>query len=227
MRQTFCSLILFIAIILPALAIEDSRWILTIQGKDKVEFGTEQLAGGLNIHWQTKLEFTIQNDRFNQGTGTATFVGDITTFSRPAEMFDCKLVNGIFSNRNGISFSTPHLRYKAFPLTGKIVGDKIQLNPFLEYPGNYYAVLYQCETSNELGSFWIERSPRIARELSKRQDATITFEESIYRARIKEINSISPGPQMELPLIDGFKFSVTQQYGLRTLNYSLSRVSNN
>lgn len=126
-----------------------------------------------------------------------------------------------------MSFSTPHLRYKAFPVAGRMVGDTIQLKPFLEYPGNYYAVLYRCETADELGSFWIERAPRIARELSKRQNTITKFEDGIYQAEIKEVKSIPPGPDIEIQLIDGLKFSVTEQYGLRKLEYSLTRVSQN
>ncbi len=224
MQPLFGLLILLIVSILPAHANENGRWKLTITGFDKIEFGTEKLAGGLNIHWQTTLEFKIEDNRFIQGTGVARLVDEITTFSRPAEMFNCELVNGTFASRTGMSFSMPHLRYKAFPVAGKVIEGSIQLNPFLEYPGNYYAVLYKCETTNELGSFWIERSPRVARELSKRQNAITKFEDGTYQANIKEVNGISPGPQLKLPLIDGLSFDLSEQYGLRRLEYSLSRI---
>ncbi|MCP4076336.1 MAG: hypothetical protein GY744_09145 [Gammaproteobacteria bacterium] len=224
MQSFFGLLILLIVSIPPVQAVENGRWKLTITGFDKIEFGTEKLAGGLNIHWQTELEFKIDDNRFIQGTGVARLLDDITTFSRPAEMFNCELVNGTFASRTGMSFSMPHLRYKAFPLAGKVMHDSVQLKPFLEYPGNYYAVLYQCETTNELGSFWVERSPRVARELSKRQNVMTKFEQGAYQANIKEVISISPGPQIEIPLIDGLSFSLSEQYGLRKLEYSLIRT---
>ncbi|MBT3204120.1 MAG: hypothetical protein HOM14_11900 [Gammaproteobacteria bacterium] len=225
MQTLFCLLILLIVSILPVQADENGRWKLTISGTDKIEFGTEKLAGGLNVQWKTVLEFKVENNRFLLGTGTAELVEEITTFSRPANMFDCQLVNGIFANRTGMSFSMPHLRYKAFPVAGKLLGKNIQLKPFLDYPGNYFAVLYRCETTNELGSFWLERSPRIAREMSKRQDTTTRFEAGIYQANIKEVKSIAPGPQLELPLIDGLSFSMSELYGLRLLEYSLNKMA--
>ncbi len=217
-------LILLIVSIPSVHAIENSRWLLTISGFDKLEFGTEKLAGGLNIEWKTLLEFSVRKGQFKVGTGKAEFIGDITGFSRPAEMFDCQLMNGTFSNRNGMSFSTPHLRYKSFPVTGRVIGNTIQLNPFLEYPGNYYAVLYRCKTANDLGAFWIDRSPRVARELSKRQNTITKLDEGIYQAEIKEVKSIPPGPEIEMQLIDGLKFSVTEQFGLRKLEYTLKRI---
>ena len=225
MQQIFGLLIILIVSIQTANAVEDGRWVLTIIGFDNLEFGTEHLAGGLNIQWKTELEFNIKNSQFGQGTGRASLVGEITTFSRPEDMFDCKLEKGTFASRSGMNFSMPHLRYKAFPLTGKMVGETVHLNSFLEYPGNYYAVLYHCQTDNELGSFWIERSPRIARELSKRQNTATSFEEGIYHANIKEVKSISPGSQLELPLVDGLKFSVTQQFGLTRQDYALNRIA--
>lgn len=206
-------------------ATENGRWVLTISGADKLEFGTQSLAGGLNIKWTARLDMTIENGQFKQGSGTARLSSEISPFSRPAGMFDCKLTKGTFSNRNGLSFYTPHLRYKSFPVAGKIEGNSIQINSLLEYPGNYYAVLYQCETSHESGSIWIERSPRLAGELSKRQNTITQYVDGIYRARVKEVKSISPGPQIELPLIDGLKFSVTRQYGLRKLEYRLNRIT--
>ncbi len=208
-------------------ASESSHWKLTITGKDKLEFGTEMLAGGLNIGWQTVLEFSIQDGQFKLGTGSAELLGEISPFSRPLAIFECQLTNGIFSNRNGKSFSTPHLRYKAFPVGGKIIGDTILLKPFLDYPGNYYAVLYQCETASELGSIWLERSPRVARELSKQQNAVTQVENGSYQVSIKEVKSILPGSEIELPLIDGLQFGFTEPNGIRKLHYVLSRIKQN
>jgi hypothetical protein len=203
----------------------NGRWKLTISGEDYLEFGTENLAGGLVINWLSNLEFTIRHGLFVQGTGTARLLPGIVGTSRPEDMFDCAQVSGTFANNSGQSFSTPHLRYRSFPMLGKVVDDSIRLNPHLEYPGNYYAVLYECKTRNSLGSFWLEQSPRIARELSKRQNALVDVTEAVYSANIKEVKTIAPGPEMEMPLVDGLSFSVTQEYGLRKLEYRLKKIS--
>lgn len=205
----------------------NGRWQLTINGQDRIEFGTEQLAGGLNIAWQTWIEFTLENGLFVQGTGKAALKPDINTFSRPDDMFSCEQVTGTFVSSSGISFNTPHLRYQAFPVRGQMQGNSVVLNPYFEYPGNYYAVLYDCETDNTLGSFWLERSPRIARELGKRQNALLKTEDGVYSASVKEVKNIPPGPEMAFQLIDGNRFSLTQQSGLRTLHYSLEKIAEN
>jgi len=204
----------------------DGRWRLTISGQDQIEFGTEHLAGGLHINWQTDLEFSISQGQFTQGTGSAKLDPEVTTFSRPEDMFDCHQVIGSFVSSSGISFSTPHLRFQAFPMTGKVINGKVQLNPFLEYPGNYYAVLYECQTQDSLGSFWLENSPRIARELSKRQDAMLKSDDKTYQASIKQVKNIAPGPEIIIPLQDGYELSLTQEYGLRKLHYQLKRIAN-
>ncbi len=202
----------------------DGRWQLVISGQDRIEFGTEHLAGGLHIHWQTDLEFLIKHGRFVQGTGTAQLDSEITSYSRPESMFECNQIKGSFVSRNGILFATPHLRFQAFPVAGKVVEENIHLNPSLAYPGNYYAVLYKCLTRDDLGSFWLENSPRIARELGKRQDSTLKTGEDGYQASIREVKTIAPGPEIVLPLKEGFEFSLSEDYGLRQLNYRLQRL---
>ncbi len=218
------SLLLLILIIQPVHAEFDGRWQLTILGRDRLEFGTEHLAGGLSLEWESVLAFSIENGLFKQGTGTARLLPDIVAVSRPDGMFACEQVSGTFANNNGQSFSTPHLRYKSFPLLGKVEKTMIRLNPHLDYPGNYYAVLYQCQTNNSLGSFWLEASPRIARELSKRQNALVNAKSGDYSAHVKEVKAIAPGPELEIPLVDGFQFSVTEEYGMRKLDYQLERI---
>jgi hypothetical protein len=224
MRSLFKSLIFLIISIHLAYAADDGRWQLVIDGVDRLEFGTQNLAGGISIGWQSILEFSIEGGQFEQGTGTARLLPEISAYSRPQGMFQCSQVSGTFASRSGMSFSTPHLRYQAFPLSGQIRGERVELVPFLEYPGNYYAVLYQCSTRSEFGDFWFERSPRISRELSKRQDSDLKLKEGEYRARIKEVKGILPGPSVEIPLIDGFALSVEHDYGARRLSYSLRRI---
>ncbi len=202
----------------------EGRWQLIITGQDRLEFGTEQLAGGLQIRWQSVLDFRITEGVFKQGTGTARLLPDILPFSRPPDMFDCHQESGTFASNTGQSFSTPHLRYRSFPMQGRVTGSRVILKPFLEYPGNYYAVLYACKTDKSLGSFWLENAPRIARELSKRQNAQLKAVGPEFNAHIKEVKNIAPGPELEIPLIEGLSFSLSEQYGLRQLHYELIRV---
>ncbi len=217
-------LILLIVTMQPVHAQVDGRWKLTIEGSDRLEFGTENLAGGLIIPWLSELEFTIKNGVFNQGTGSARLLPDIRAYSRPEEMFECEKVKGIFASNSGQSFSTPHLRYKAFPMLGKVIDGRVQLLPYLEYPGNYYAVLYRCSTSDTRGSFWLERAPRVARELSRRQNAEEEVSDSLYTVKVKEVKTVPPGPDIDLPLIDGLNFTLVEEYGLRKLEYTLRRI---
>jgi hypothetical protein len=217
-------LIIFILSIHPAHAEVNGRWQLAINGSDRLEFGTEHLAGGLTIKWKTVLEFNIKDNIFDKGTGTATLLPEITPYSRPIEMFDCKQEAGIFASNSGQSFAMPHLRYQAFPMLGKVDKNSIQLKPYLDYPGNYYAILYKCITDKEAGEFWIDRSPRVARELGKQQNAQVKLSEAVYSASIKEVKSVPPGPELEIQLIDGLQFSVTEEYGARQINYQLTRI---
>lgn len=202
----------------------DGRWQLIISGTDQLEFGTEFLAGGLSIPWETVMEFNVKNSVFDKGTGTARLLPDITTYSRPEAMFDCQQEAGIFASNSGQSFSTPHLRYQAFPMLGEVKQGTVVLKPFLEYPGNYYAVLYECSTEDELGAIWLERSPRIARELGKRQNPQFKVDNDTYSVNIKEVKNIPPGPELSLPLVDGYEFKLTEDYGARKLNYRLIRI---
>lgn len=230
MSQLIRSLVLLILIIQQAHAAAlddglDGRWQLTIRGHDQLEFGTEHLAGGVLIDWISVLDFTIENGQFLVGSGTAQLLPGMTAVSRPAEVFECEQENGIFASNSGQSFSTPHLRYSAFPMVGRVRNNKVQLMPHLEYPGNYYALLYKCVTEDSLGSFWLDNSPRYARELSKRQNASMSTGDSRFSARIKEVKNIPPGPELILPLVDGLEFSLTQEHGMRKLDYSLRRIS--
>jgi hypothetical protein len=225
MRHLNKLLIFLIIIIHQAYANEDGRWQLAISGQDQLEYGTQMLAGGLNIGWIIILEFSIKEGLFTQGSATARLLPGMSAFSRPPEMFECAQISGTFASRSGTSFSTPHLRYQAFPLSGKVTGDRVQLNPYLEYPGNYYAILYQCSTKNEMGDFWLERAPRVSRELGKRQNAHAKTEEGVFSVKIKELKSIPPGSKLEIPLIDGFKMSMEQETGARLVEYHLRRIA--
>ncbi len=226
MMSSFRALCLLIVIIQTSHAGDelDGRWQLSIEGRDRLEFGSELMAGGIELGWVTVLDFIIENKVFKLGSGKAELHPQITAYSRPEKVFSCHDVEGVFASRSGQSFSTPHLRYQSFPMVGKVESGLIHLTPFLDYPGNYYAVLYECTTGNPQGAWWMENSPRIARELGKRQNALVKVKGGDFSANVKEVKTIAPGPELSLPLVDGLEFSLTEEYGLRVMHYALKKL---
>lgn len=202
----------------------DGRWSLTITGEDRLEFGTQFLAGGLIMRWRSQLEFSIQDAQFNIGTGTAQLLTEVDSHSRPEERFKCEVTSGTFVSKNGQTFTTPHLRYQSFPMQGQVIGEDVLLNPFLEFPGNYYAVLYECSTRDELGDVWISSAPRVGQELGKRQSWQVIQQDGEYAVKIKEIKNILPGPELKMPLQDGLTLTLSEDYGTRVLEIRLQRL---
>ncbi len=207
----------------------DGRWLLRIDGRDQLEFGLENLAGGIRLNWSSSLEFRIENGRFLRGSGRAELLPEMEPVSRPEGVFDCAPSAGVFASRSGQSFEIPHLRYRAFPMRGEVrngeQGWRVRLQPDLKYPGNYVAVMYRCSTDHEQSEVWLEASPRIARELGKRQNAETRQDEGGFQVTVKEVKTLPPGPLLELPLQDGLEFTLDSEYGLRRLRYRLDRLA--
>ena len=207
----------------------DGRWLLEIDGRDQLEFGMENLAGGIVVRWRTALEFRIENGRFLRGSGRAELMPDVEPVSRPEGVFTCALNEGVFVSRSGQTFDMPHLRYRSFPMRGRVeqgeAGTRVILQPELKYPGNYLAVMYRCTTDHQQGALWLEASPRIARELGKRQNAQARVEDGRYRATVKEVKTLPPGPLLELPLQDKLELTLESEFGLRRLRYRLQRLT--
>ncbi len=207
----------------------DGRWLLQIEGRDQLEFGLENLAGGIRLRWRSELEFRIESGRFLRGSGRSRLLPDIEPVSRPPGYFDCAASEGVFVSRNGQSFDMPHLRYRSFPMRGEVLraekqGWRVSLNPDLKYPGNYIAVMYRCATTGDQGARWLDASPRVARELGKRQNAEMENGDGYYRVLVKEVKTLPPGPVLELPLQSGLEFVLESEYGLRRLRYRLERL---
>ncbi len=55
------------------------------------------LVGGLNIGWESILEFSIKQGRFEQGTSTARLLPNMSAFSRTPQVFECALVSSTFA----------------------------------------------------------------------------------------------------------------------------------
>jgi hypothetical protein len=206
----------------------DGRWLLRIDGRDQLEFGLENLAGGIRVQWRSELEFTVESGQFLRGSGRAELLPDIEAVSRPAGFFDCAPSEGVFANRSGQSFDMPHLRYRSFPMRGELRRQneawRVILRPDLKYPGNYIAVMYRCSTGDEQGALWLEASPRVARELGKRQNAEREQGIGRFGVSVKEVKTLPPGPLLELPLQDGLEFTLESEYGMRRVVYRLQRL---
>jgi len=206
----------------------DGRWLLRIEGRDQLEFGLENLAGGIRVRWRSELEFTIESGRFLRGSGRAELLPDIEAVSRPPGFFDCAPSEGVFANRSGQSFEMPHLRYRSFPMRGRLEQRdgawRVILEPDLKYPGNYIAVMYRCSTGNAQAALWLEASPRVARELGKRQNAEVARDSDRFSVSVKEVKTLPPGPLLELPLQMGLEFTLESEYGMRRVVYRLQRL---
>ncbi len=210
------------------LASPDGRWLLQIEGSDQLEFGLENLAGGIRLRWRSELEFRIEEGRFVRGSGRAELLPEVAPVSRPEGYFDCAPSEGVFASRSGQSFDMPHLRYRSFPMRGQVEatdeGWRVNLNPDLKYPGNYIAVIYRCRTEAEQGAVWLDASPRIARELGKRQNPEIERNDGVFSVKVKEVKTLPPGPMLQLPLQDGLEFVLDSEFGLRRVRYRLERL---
>lgn len=224
MRIIILALIFFPVAVQAALS-EDGIWELLINGEDRLEFGTEFLAGGVQIHWRSNLRFEIRQGQFVRGSGTAELNSEVEPFSRPSGRFDCALQQGVFASKNGISFKMPHLRYRSFPVSGTVSGSTIELQPDFDYPGNYYAILYACETLDESGVFWLQSGERFARELGKRQSSITQVDQELFKVSVKEVKPIEPGETLSVPLQNGLQFDFSSEAEGRQLKYHLQKVA--
>lgn len=225
----FCAHILFIFSTNIKADSVDGQWEFVINGKDNLEFGTQFLAGGLTVSWTTTLLFTVKNGQFLLGTGKAQLHSNIEAFSRPEHTFTCDKIPGTYVSKNGLIFETPHLRYVSFPVSGqtqlKKKGEPIMMKLVhgMDYPGNYYGVLFECKTDKALGKNWLEQSPRVSKEKASRQSIDTKKENGFYIAKVKQVKSVAPGPELEIPLIDRWEMTLSDSFGESSLNYKLFR----
>jgi hypothetical protein len=100
MRHLNRLLVFLIITIHQAYAIEDGRWQLTITGQDQLEYGTQMLAGSLNIGWESILEFSIKQGRFEQGASTARLLPNMSAPRVSRELG--KRQNAQIKNEDGV-----------------------------------------------------------------------------------------------------------------------------
>lgn len=207
--------------------VNDGNWELRISGKDNLEFGSEFLAGGLTVNWTTSIIFKIVDGHFFSGTGIANLDKSAVPYSRPEGIFTCNKISGTYVSKNGQIFETPHLRYVSFPVTGQVQLKQkesphmIKLKHGMDYPGNYYGMLFECNTENDLGKIWLERSPRVSKEKASRQSIEINKIDKMYSAKIKQVKSVSPGAEIMIPLIDQWQMSFSDSFDESHVKYQL------
>ena len=220
----------FLLLLLSAVASADSidgEWELRINGKDNLEFGTQFLAGGLTVNWSTTLSFQVTNGQFMMGSGIAKLDSNVESFSRPENLFECNNIYGTYVSGNGHIFKTPHLRYISFPVSGQTQLKQknspimMKLVHGMEYPGNYYGVLFECKTQDSLGKTWLERSPRVSKEKASRQSIDTKKIDDFYVAKVKQVKAVAPGPELMIPMIDQWQMTLSDSFGQSIFHYRL------
>lgn len=206
----------------------DGDWILEIKGKDQLEFGSQFLASGVIVEWQSDLIFSIKNGVLSSATGISVLKPEIKTYSRPENVFNCQIINGSYVSKSGQYYKTPHLRYERYPVTGNVIDNsraisKIRLIHGMDYPGNYYGVLFSCETEEEVGKIWLSQSPRVSKERGSRQSISVETSNNLFQAKVKQVKEIQPGSELVLPLIDGWEMSSSDAFGSTHVSYSLTK----
>lgn len=204
--------------------IQDGEWLLTVEGNELMVFGTSRLAGGLRVQWQTQWTFVVDQGRFKSGSGSSQLINEPEPFSRPGHMFECTSEEGTFVSASQQIHTTPHVRLAGFPVAGAVEKGQVILESTVDFPGNYVAVVYRCETENSVGDIWLQRGPLVGLERARRQNAETRTENGKYLARIKEVRMIPPQGRITVPLIDGWTMESVDDTRERAVSYSLKRL---
>lgn len=206
-------------------ASSDGMWRLTINGTSLFFYGTRVLTAGLEQDWRVVIDFQVKGNHFSVGSGKASLVGNPRPFSRPEGMFYCESTSGVYLDRGLHEVNTPHMRYKGFPVSGRITNKRVTLQPDVEYIGNFIAMMYECKTRSSVGDVWLERGRRSAIERAKRQDATRHYENNSYRVNVRELKFVEPRGPLTIPLIDGLSFSQSDQASFTEKTIRLERLA--
>lgn len=202
----------------------DGLWELRIEGHQDFVFGEAGFGGGIRIPWEVVIGFEIGAGLYQLGSGTARWLEPAAPLSRPAGWFDCRQVDGSYLDSNLSLHETPRVRFPAFPVAGEVRGGRITLAPAYRPPGNYLAVTYRCETENPIASNWFAFAERGKQVMGKRQDAETGEDGERRSVRVREVASLPPESELDLPLSDGWQFSQGGADSDRAARYTLRRV---
>jgi hypothetical protein len=203
---------------------DETVWRLTLAGHHTYFFGDRNYGGGLRIPWEVVIEFGVVDGGFGYGHGRARWIDDIRSVSGPADWFDCRKVNGTYLDRNLNLHETPRVRLAAFPVAGAVHRDRVRLKPGYEPPGNYLAVTYECDTDNPAADSWFGLAERGKQVHGKRQDIETRREGAYQWVRVREVESLPPDGEIELPLVDGWVFEQGNETGRWRVVMRLDRL---
>ena len=148
----------------------------------------------------------------------------VVPLSYPRGLFECDRVDGSYLDSNLALHDTPHVRFAAFPVAGSLRDRRVQLQPGYSSPGNYLAVTYECASANPIADNWFTVAERGKQVLGKRQDAETRRDTAGQVARVREVATLPPEYQLDLPLQDGWTFSRGSDDGATLVTYELRRL---
>lgn len=202
----------------------DGTWLLGIEGHNSYSYGDPGFAGGIRVPWSVEIRFVIADGQYRAGSGTARWSERIESFSQPEGWFECRLVDSTYLDRSLALHHTPHLRLQAFPVAGEVDGDLVRLQPGYGAPGNYLALAYACSTDQVTAPQWFGRAERGRQVFGKRQDAERIAEGERPRVKVREVMGVPPETRLELPLRDGWRFTLGGPDDAQSASYRLSRL---
>jgi len=202
----------------------DGPWRLLIEGHQAFVFGEPSLGGGIRFTWKVVIDFQVQQGRYLIGSGSARWLGPPEPLSWPDGWFRCSQVEGTYLDSSLALHETPRLRFSAFPVAGRLQDGRVRLQPGYTSPGNYLAVTYECSTDNALAENWFAFAERGKQVLGKRQDAETRHDRNFRSARVREVASLPPASELELPLQDGWSFARGSDDGASSARYVLRRL---
>jgi hypothetical protein len=219
-------LVCLLTLLMPMAAVggDAGFWRLTLSGHQTFLFGSRNFGGGLKVPWEVVIEFQIDNGEYLLGHGRAKWIDRLSPVSYPDGLFDCHEVPGTYLDRNLVTHATPRVRLAAFPVAGALQDGRVQLKPGYESPGNYVAVTYECETGNPRADSWFPLAERGKQVLGKRQDVETRRTGDRQWVRVREVGSLPPEAQVDLPLQHGWTFERGERDGRWWVRYLLERT---
>lgn len=202
----------------------DGTWLLGIEGHNSYSYGDPGFAGGIRVPWSVEIRFVVADGQYRAGSGSARWSERVESFSQPEGWFDCRLVDSTYLDRSLALHRTPHLRLQAFPVTGEVDGGVVRLQPGYGAPGNYLALAYECSADPVTAPQWFGRAERGRQVFGKRQDAERLGDGERPRVKVREVMGVPPEARLELPLLDGWRFSVGTPDDAQSASYRLRRL---
>lgn len=202
----------------------DEAWQLKISGHHSFVFGESAFGGGVRIPWEVLIQFEIRDGDYLVGSASARWLDAVQPLSRPQGWFHCRQIDGTYLDSNLALHETPRVRFAGFPVAGSLRDGRLFLQPGYEPPGNYLAVTYECTTDNPVAENWFALAERGKQVLGKRQDAETRREGDSQVARVREVASLPPESQIDLPLQDGWSFAQGDAETASAVSYRLRRL---